>query len=100
MHFLELVSSTCLDLAGINSKIKFFDGESLRKIVHGDSSREFVFSQWNKNENAQYLCAGEDGIYFYSAADDKEFYFNHIVDPLLTRNKAYTISEGGKLLQL
>ena len=40
------------------------------------------------------MIAGNDGIYFYSVGDQKEFYFNHKTDPLETRNKAYTIGEG------
>ena len=40
------------------------------------------------------MCVSEKGIYFYSAADEKEFYFNHLVDPYETRNRAYTIGEG------
>ena len=33
-------------------------------------------------------CAfSENGLYFYSAEDDKEFYFNHLVDPNETENR-------------
>lgn len=84
------VSATCLDAAGISDKGGDMDGESLLKIANGDSDRAHVFSQWNEGNDGQYLIASESASYFYSAADDKEFYFDHIVDPEETRNRAYT----------
>ena len=88
------IASTCLDIINQNSSSYNLDGESLIKISKEEISRKYVFSQWNCNQNAQYMIASKDSIYFYSAADQKEFYFDHKIDPLETRNKAYTIGSS------
>lgn len=88
------VASTCMDAAGITGKESHFDGESLIRIAQGESDRSYVYSQWNSEADGQYLIVSEKANYFYSAADNKEFYFNHQVDPLETRNRAYTIGES------
>ncbi len=88
------VSATCLDAAGIADKAADMDGESLIQVAQGKSDREYVYSQWNSLGNAQYLIAGEHDNFFYSAADNKKFYFDKRVDPEETRNRAYTIGPG------
>ena len=70
------------------------EGEDLLEIAKGNSKRKTVFSQWNRAEHAQYMCASENGLYFYSAEDNKEFYFNHLVDPNETENRAYLIGKN------
>jgi len=45
------------------------------------------------------MCVSKSGLYFYSAEDDKEFYFNHLVDPNETENRAYLIGENQRVIK-
>ncbi|NRA37592.1 MAG: sulfatase-like hydrolase/transferase [Planctomycetes bacterium] len=88
------IAPTCLSLAGVPDAASDMDGESLIDIANDKSERKFVFSQCGKGDQAQYLIANNYQNFFYSAADDKEFYFDHRIDSLETRNRAYTIGAG------
>ena len=93
------IAKTCLALGGIKGYDDLYKGEDLLEITKGNSERKYVFSQWNKGEHAQYMCVGKSGLYFYSAEDDKEFYFNHLVDPNETENRAYLIGENQRVVK-
>ena len=93
------IAKTCLALGGIKGYDDLYEGEDLLEISKGNSERKYVFSQWNKGGYAQYMCVGKSGLYFYSAEDDKEFYFNHLVDPNETENRAYLIGENQKVVK-
>ena len=93
------IAKTCLALGGIKGYDNLYEGENLLEIAKGNSERKYVFSQWNKGKHAQYMCVSKSGLYFYSAEDDKEFYFNHLVDPNETENRAYLIGENQKVVK-
>jgi choline-sulfatase len=65
-----------------------YDGKDLSDIADGAVEREFVFSQFGKNEEGIYMITNSEWKYFYSAADDMEFLFNRKTDPRETRNMA------------
>ncbi|HBE03739.1 MAG: hypothetical protein A2096_17945 [Spirochaetes bacterium GWF1_41_5] len=81
------VMPTFLGAAGINQP-EHLHGLDINALLSGSKKREYVFSQWSRCTNAQYMIAGREWKYFYSAADEKEFLFNRITDPQETRNAA------------
>jgi arylsulfatase len=80
------VMPTALDAAGIDAGDLSLDGESLIKIASGEARREYVISQFQKDGLGLYMIATEDKKYFYSAPDDKEYYFDNVADPMETKN--------------
>lgn len=64
------------------------EGVDLRRLVHGDESRGYVFSQYSERECGLYMIASEDMKYIYSAADQQEWLFDLRKDPQETKNWA------------
>jgi len=58
-----------------------YDGLPLMRLADGSAEREHVFSQFQSGPTAQYMIVSRDHKYFYSAADDDEFFFDRRVDP-------------------
>jgi arylsulfatase len=106
------VAPTFLGAAGTSFKSHQPDGIDVADILSGSSNRKMVFAQHSYaranplggNDNvpqeyiddpevyraamSQYMAVSREWKYFYSAADDREFLFDKIHDPLETRNKA------------
>ena len=82
------IMPTILSAAKINNDEIELDGEDLSRIAKGETSREFVFSQFGSKQKGIYMIVSKDSKYFYSAADDKEFFFDKITDPRETHNYA------------
>lgn len=68
------------------------DGLDLKQVADGNSSREYVYSQWGEGQQAIYLIVSKDWKYIYSAGDHKELMFDRIADPQETRNAANLIA--------
>lgn len=64
-------------------------GESLTNVINGKSGRDFVYGQFSKKETGLYGAVTKDYKYMYSAADEKEYFFDRNFDPLELENKAY-----------
>jgi arylsulfatase A-like enzyme len=82
---------TFASVSGADISRSDYDGEVLSEIADGSVEREFVFSQFGKNEEGIYMIANKEWKYFYSAADDMEFLFNRKTDLRETRNLAGNI---------
>jgi arylsulfatase len=89
------IMPTILEYAGIESD-EDYCGESLFDLSRGESVRETVFSQYEKEGYANYMAVDRDFKYIYSAPDDKEILFDLKTDPGETRNKAYSPSTSKK----
>ncbi len=92
-HPVSLVDvlPTTIAAAGIDETYYNIDGVDLAKIATNSISRDAVYSQQlgqNQSEQGTYMIATEFYKYFYSAADNKEFLFDKISDPLEQRNAA------------
>ncbi len=64
------------------------DGVDLAELAAGACDRQTVFSQWERAELGCYMAVNERWKYFYSAADNREFLFDRVADPMETRNCA------------
>lgn len=64
------------------------DGHDLSMLADGKTDREYVYSQYGNGNNAIYMIVNKSWKYFYSAADNQEFLFDRIHDPLENRNIA------------
>jgi choline-sulfatase len=82
------VAPTIVSAAGAEMPAGQLDGADLAEMAAGANEREMVFSQHAKAGRATYMAVGERWKYFYSAADDREFLFDRVADPLETRNRA------------
>jgi arylsulfatase A-like enzyme len=82
------VAPTILAATGADMRGVELDGENLADVAAGSSSREMVFSQWNRGQGAIYTAVNDRWKYAWSAGDDAEFLFDRVQDPLETRNKA------------
>lgn len=82
------IMPTILATAKINTKNINLDGEDLAKIAKNKSNRQFVFSQFGSEQRAIYMIVSKNFKYFYSAADNKEFFFDKKNDPNETTNFA------------
>lgn len=74
--------------AGCHTAGVEMDGVDLSSVASGESSREYVFSQFAHAGRAIYMAVGNDWKYVYSAGDDREFLFDRRTDPQDTRNLA------------
>jgi len=81
------VAPTVLAATGADVGSMPLDGVDLAEVASGTSRREYVFSQFQTAGTALYMVAGRRWKYFYSAADNREFLFDRVTDPLETRNK-------------
>jgi len=80
------VFPTFMDAAGISGAQT--DGESLIDIASGRKSREYVYSQFNTEEQGIYMVASDTKKYIYSAADDKEYVFDKSISAAEDKNYA------------
>jgi arylsulfatase len=79
---------TLINAAGGICASRELDGCDLASIAAGKCPRRFVFSQYNNGKNALYMIADERYKYIWSAADQREFLFDRLVDPLEQRNRS------------
>ena len=84
------IAPTILSATGANITSHPLDGVDLAELVAGRSDREMVFGQFQRAGRASYLAVDRRWKYFYSAPDNRDFLFDHAVDPLETRNRAAT----------
>jgi arylsulfatase A-like enzyme len=84
------IAPTFLAASGAELSDHGLDGVDLADLAAGTSTREMVFSQFNKAEQGVYMVADKRWKYMYSAPDQREFLFDRIADPLETRNRAAT----------
>ena len=82
------MAPTILAVTGIEIKTHALDGVDLADVAAGVCDRGIVFSQCYESSLGCYMAVGESWKYFYSAPDDREFFFDHRSDPFDTRNQA------------
>ena len=82
------VLPTILSAADVSPTTHAPDGEDLADVAAGSTSREMVFSQFEKAGQAVYTAVNNRWKYAYSAPDDREFLLDRVEDPRETRNKA------------
>jgi arylsulfatase A-like enzyme len=107
------LAPTFLAVADASISTHPLDGEDLAKAVAGTCQREMVFSQYadqgfgelrrregftnatptedditlQRASLSTYMAVSKEWKYFYSAADDKEFLFDRVRDPVESRNR-------------
>ena len=81
-------------ISGVDANNLDTDGLNLANIVAGKTNREYVYSQFGKDNLAIYMIACTDWKYIYSAGDNKEFLFDHVHDPQESINKAGFVAES------
>ena len=112
------LAPTFLEATGTSITSHALDGEDLYRVMTGASDRRYVFSQlslhqdgmnrmvqgasydradlpgrdqWSRERIAafsSYMAVSSGWKYFYSAPDDREFFFDRRRDPAETRNRA------------
>lgn len=82
------IAPTVLNAAACGPSGMELDGEDLRDLLTGASSREAVYSHYAEGESAIYTAVTDRWKYAYSAADHREFLFDRAGDPGETRNRA------------
>ena len=82
------VLPTCIGAAGGDAADAEPAGIDLAETAAGNTDREYVFSQFSQREKGIYMAVSRRWKYFYSAADQREFLFDRLNDPLETRNRA------------
>jgi len=112
------LAPTFLEAAGTSLESHALDGEDLHRIASGASKRRYVFSQLSFHQDSMnrmaqghafdrapfagedqgsrerianfssYMAVSREWKYFYSAPDDREFFFDRRRDPEETRNRA------------
>ncbi len=103
------IAPTILSSADAKIQTHKLDGIDLYKILSGKIDREYVFGQlyfngagFTQKDNdfdeftsdetnkraafSSYMAAGKNWKYFYSAPDNREYFFNKKTDPKETRN--------------
>jgi len=81
--FPTLAGAAGADTSGIE-----LAGIDLADAAADRIEREAVFSQYGEGQRAIYMAVGRRWKYVYSAAEQHEFLFDRITDPLETRNRA------------
>lgn len=64
------------------------DGIDLSEVAKGKDEDRIVYSQFDHAERAIYMAVNKNWKYVYSAADDKELFFNRQNDPHECKNLA------------
>jgi len=82
------VAPTFLEATGARITTHEPDGLDLADVAAGRTDREMVFAQHDEAAHATYMAVSDRWKYVYSAADDREFLFDRLEDPLETRNRA------------
>ncbi len=108
------IAPTFLAAAGTAVESHDPDGVDLREVLTEVTDRKFVFSQLSLASNgmnamaqghryepvedqeapehiaaySSYMCVSREWKYFYSAPDDREYFFDRAADPNETRNRA------------
>jgi len=82
------IMPTILAAAGCDREGLALDGVDLRSVLDGEAGREAVFSQYRTGGTALYTLVSSRWKYAYSAADNREFLFDRLVDPGETRNRS------------
>jgi len=75
------------------------DGLRLDEMARGRVERDYVFSQHQQGGLAEYLIAGREACYFYSAADDREYGYDQRRDPHQQQLVAVDAPHGAGLLR-
>lgn len=70
------------------------DGEDMAQIADGTSARGLVFGHYQGADAGIYMAVSRDWKYIWSAADNKELFFDRINDPQELRNRAYNVACG------
>jgi len=83
------IAPTVLSASGGTITSHQLDGVDLAEVVAGTSRRGMIFGQFQTAGRASYMAVDRRWKYFYSAPDNREFLFDHAVDPLETRNRAH-----------
>ena len=76
------------------------DGEDLKRLADGSSSRDTVFAQWQRGKKSIYTAVDQKWKYTYSAGDDREYLFDRVRDPLERRSVAAHPHHRKTLLRL
>lgn len=82
------VVPTILNATGNEDNNMALDGRDLRAIAAGETISEPVFIQYDRGQRGIYAVVTPEWKYAYSAADDREFLFDRVQDPLENRNQA------------
>jgi len=77
---------TFLSLAGNDNCTPSREGTPLMRVMDADEQERIVFSQFSQNELGLYMAASKDWKYIYSAADQKEWLYDLVNDPLEVEN--------------
>ncbi len=64
------------------------EGQNLYKILTDENKREIVFSQFQTGKLGLYMAVTRNFKYIYSAADEREWFFDLQIDPQETHNYA------------
>ena len=90
------VMPTFLAAAGVDASGLALDGVDLAALAEQPNMRPAVFGHYqsgpaNAYNRASYMTLTERWKYIYSAAENREFLFDLLVDPDETRNRAETV---------
>jgi len=86
-NLVDVFPTVCA-AAGIDTDGIETDGVDLQTIAKGDAERKVVYSQFGSGPRGIYMAVSKEHKYFYSAADQKEYFFDRMNDPAETRNAA------------
>ena len=89
------IMPTALSVAGVEAE--GMQGEDLKRLADGSSSRDVVFGHYQNAQAGIYMATSREWKYIWSAADNKELLFDRIKDPLELRNRAYNVACGAPL---
>ncbi len=82
------VAPTILNATGNENSDMALDGNDLRAVAAGETSPDPVYIQYDHGQRGIYSVITPEWKYAYSAADDREFLFDRVQDPLENRNQA------------
>lgn len=82
------IMPTLLEYAQIQPEDDY-DGTSLFSILEKKSDRSYVYGEYEEGAYASYMVTDGRFKYIYSVPDEKEFLFDHEIDPEELHNKAF-----------
>lgn len=91
---------TFTSIAGVPAGQLVKEGIRLNDVMEHPAGDRIVFSQFSQNQLGLYMAVDNDFKYIFSAADDKEWLFDLVNDPLETINKINDPKCQGRLERL